>query len=241
MTSPVRAAALALFATVAVACNRDGLPGTNRDLAIGTSAADGSSIGVFDLEGRPDLLAVAPKTVSFQTATFTVGRFAHSLAIGDLDGDGRLDLVAANLYGRIDTMTTRIVRDRALRRTLLDLYGHACALCRMRLRWDRHSAAEAAHIKPRSLLGADDVRNALALCGAHHWAFDLGLWTATDDLLVLVREPLAGSQYDVRALAEFRDLSPPARATARPHPSALAWHRRYTFSGHGEEPTGDQH
>ena len=107
---------------------------------------------------------------------------------------------------RVDRMTTLIVRDRALRRTVLELYGHACAFCGLRLRWGQNVEAQAAHIKPRAHLGADDVRNALALCGVHHWAFDLGLWTATDDLEVIVREPPASDQYDVRALASVRAL-----------------------------------
>ncbi len=34
--------------------------------------------------------------------------------------------------------------------------------------------ARAAHIKPRAMLGADDVRNGPALCLDHHWAWDQG-------------------------------------------------------------------
>ncbi len=124
----------------------------------------------------------------------------------------------------------RVVRDRALRRVVLNLYDYACALCRTRLRWDNKVEAQAAHIKPRALLGADDVRNALALCGAHHWAFDLGLWTATDDGLVRVREPPAAEpSYEVRALGEFSRLWRPTRDSARPHAEALEWHRVNVF------------
>ena len=116
---------------------------------------------------------------------------------------------------------------------MLELYDYACALCRLRLRWDQLIEAQAAHIKPRALLGVDDVRNAMALCRTHHWAFDEGLWTATDDLVVRVRVPPEGAAYDVRALEQWsgRTLRLPARSTARPHPLALAWHRDGPFGG----------
>lgn len=122
---------------------------------------------------------------------------------------------------RGESLATRVIRVRALRRRMLDLYDRTCALCTLRLLWADSIEAEAAHIKPRALLEADDVRNALALCRTHHWALDEGLWTATDDLVVRVRvQPPgpAGDAYDLRALAEWagRRRALPARATARP-------------------------
>lgn len=149
--------------------------------------------------------------------------------------DFRLDDPAA---ARIESLATRVIRDRALRQSVLALYDHACALCHLRLRWDQLVEAQAAHIKPRALLGADDVRNALALCGVHHWAFDLGLWSATNEAVVVVREPPtaatgATGPYEVGALAALagQRLSAPARESARPAREALEWHRRLVFEG----------
>lgn len=132
---------------------------------------------------------------------------------------------------RTDARHERVVRDRALRLAVLPTYGYSCALCSTRLRWNSLFEAEAAHIKPRSRRGSDDVRNALALCQTHHWAFDLGLWSATDELVVLVRKADAKRGDDLDAIRPFegKPLRPPDRETARPHPLALEWHRDVRF------------
>lgn len=89
-----------------------------------------------------------------------------------------------------------------------------------------------AHIKPRSLRGVDDPRNTLALCQTHHWAFDLGLWSAGDDLRVKVATPNLPRGDDLGALRTFdgRRLAEPRRETARPHPEALQWHLQFRFN-----------
>ena len=132
---------------------------------------------------------------------------------------------------RIQIERSQIVRDRAFRLAVLPVYGHSCALCGTRLRWNNLYEAEAAHIKPRSLSGVDDVRNGLSLCQTHHWAFDLGLWSATDDLVVMVRRKVADTEDDLEALQPFHGepLKMPASPTAKPSPIALEWHRDIRF------------
>jgi hypothetical protein len=141
----------------------------------------------------------------------------------------RLDDVDAAV---VKNESFRVARDRALRRLVLELYGYACALCEVRIRWGGRVEAEAAHIKPRALFGVDDVRNALALCRTHHWAFDAGLWTAEDDLAVRVHQEPVSERYDLAPLLVFagRGLRPPSRPEARPHAEALRWHRAVTFA-----------
>jgi hypothetical protein len=128
------------------------------------------------------------------------------------------------------SLVERVARDRAFRKSVLVTYQHSCALCGLRIRWGARVEAQAAHIKPRALFGADDMRNALSLCRTHHWAFDEGLWTAGDDLTVRVRAAPIGEVYEMSALATFsgRTLHTPASGV-RPHPAALAWHRAGPF------------
>jgi hypothetical protein len=154
-----------------------------------------------------------------------------ALAARLVDVDGRPFVLDDRDARRETSIRSRFVRDRALRLAVLPAYGYSCALCATRLRWNNLNEAEAAHIKPRSARGADDVRNALALCHTHHWAFDNGLWSATDDLKVMVREADKERGDDLDTVREFEGstLRPPEQPSKRPHPLALAWHRRMKF------------
>jgi putative restriction endonuclease len=69
--------------------------------------------------------------------------------------------------------TKRIARSRAFRKAVIAAYGGRCAMCGGGATApDGRSEIEAAHVIPRGMAGADDVRNGLALCRLHHWAFD---------------------------------------------------------------------
>lgn len=100
-------------------------------------------------------------------------------------------------------------RSAVFAREVKTLYDNRCAVCGSnRESPDGVPEVEAAHIYPKSENGADDVRNGLALCKLHHWAFDSG-WLALDDQLrVIVRdcesvpgysdfEPLAGDRIQL--------------------------------------------
>lgn len=69
-------------------------------------------------------------------------------------------------------------------------YGNRCAVCgSLRLNaWGRPEV-QAAHIFPKEQNGADDVRNGLALCSFHHWAFDGGLFLIDENLRIHVTRP----------------------------------------------------
>src|SRR3546814_5875237 len=67
----------------------------------------------------------------------------------------------------------RIARSRAFRKAVIAAYGGRCAMCGGGATApDGRSEIEAAHVIPRGMAGADDVRNGLSLCRLHHWAFD---------------------------------------------------------------------
>lgn len=110
-------------------------------------------------------------------------------------------------------------------------YGYACALCGEGLRTPNGGfEVEAAHIIPVASNGPDDVRNGLSLCRKHHWAFDRGMWSLSDECKVIVPE-------QVIALPENQSLrtwlghtiSSPGDIAVRPHPIALRWHRDYVL------------
>lgn len=93
------------------------------------------------------------------------------------------------------TTVQRRTRDRAFRGLVLEAYDATCAVCGADRRApDGTPEVEAAHIYPRSENGRDDVRNGIALCRLHHWAFDTGWIEITTDYTISVLEnPVARS------------------------------------------------
>lgn len=78
------------------------------------------------------------------------------------------------------SVVQRRVRTELFQRTVRIGYENRCALCGRGMLTPAHvPEVEAAHIIPRSVNGSNDVRNGLALCRSHHWAFDRLLWTVT--------------------------------------------------------------
>ncbi|MFC7138491.1 HNH endonuclease [Halosimplex aquaticum] len=97
----------------------------------------------------------------------------------------------------------RRVRDTAFRRDVRAAYGNRCAVCgRHRTTPDGTPEVEAAHIYPKGAGGRDVVPNGLALCKLHHWAFDSGWLSVSDDYDVLVTEA-----PDQPGYAEFSELA----------------------------------
>lgn len=95
------------------------------------------------------------------------------------------------------TTTRRRTRDRAFRELVLEAYNGTCAVCGSnRYSPDETPEVEAAHIYPRSENGRDDIRNGLALCRLHHWAFDTGWIDITVDYEITVREHPERDEYE---------------------------------------------
>lgn len=133
------------------------------------------------------------------------------------------------------------LRNRAFRQSTIEAYDFACAVCGMKiyspktLQWE----VEAAHIVPHCANGKDDILNGLALCSLHHWAFDCGWFTLTDDLKVLGSKkiqdipPNLGKivHYDfMRELEKYRPILLPNKKELYPHINAIKWHRENIFT-----------
>jgi hypothetical protein len=90
------------------------------------------------------------------------------------------------------TTSTSPTRSEAFRIGVRRIYEHRCAVCGVDARGpgDGSPIVDAAHIVPKSEGGPDDLRNGLCLCKNHHWAFDQGLFTITNDLTVEVHPDL---------------------------------------------------
>jgi putative restriction endonuclease len=122
--------------------------------------------------------------------------------------------------------TRRRARDHAFAELVRETYENTCAVCGS----ERESPSgapevEAAHIYPKSEGGSDDIRNGVALCKFHHWAFDSGWLSFTDDFEILVTDaPERGGYHELKQL-EGQSLRIPENEDAHPHPMFLEQHR----------------
>lgn len=125
------------------------------------------------------------------------------------------------------TESRRRVRDAAFTQLVRDAYDEQCAICgSARESPDGNPEVEAAHIYPKRKDGSDDVRNGIALCKLHHWAFDSAWLSLTDDHEILVQEVPDRNGYHEFKQLDGRQMRLPEQKGAQPHPTFLKEHRR---------------
>lgn len=134
------------------------------------------------------------------------------------------------LLDRVLSLTSHIIRDRVFRRVVLRAYDERCAISGLKLiNGGGRAEVDAAHIRPVQSNGPDTVNNGIALSGTAHWMFDRGLISLADDLEILVSRQ-ANDPNGIRAFINRNGRAlPPLRASDRPHPHFLAWHRENCF------------
>ncbi|MCQ8774838.1 YDG/SRA domain-containing protein [Streptomyces telluris] len=88
--------------------------------------------------------------------------------------------------GRRETRTQRVIRSTAVADYVKRIHDHSCQVCEMRIETPTGAYSEAAHIRPLGSPhnGPDEIENILCLCPNHHVAFDFGMLTINDDLIV---------------------------------------------------------
>ncbi|WP_398475595.1 HNH endonuclease [Tardiphaga sp.] len=131
---------------------------------------------------------------------------------------------------RLDYLTSRIVRDRTFRRIILDAYDRRCAVTGLKLiNGGGRAEVDAAHIKPVEANGPDIISNGIALSGTAHWMFDRGLISLSDDLKILISRQVNDVVSIQGLLNKSGQAISPRRASQRPHPHFLSWHRENCF------------
>lgn len=122
------------------------------------------------------------------------------------------------------------------RTEVVEAYDGACAVCGQRIQdvnTGKYFEVEAAHIYPVSGVEADDtleggpdtVRNGLALCRTHHWAFDNGWFTIADDYTIKVRGDPSTSGYEQIQQYDGEQLMLPDDRSTWPAQHYLEAHR----------------
>jgi len=127
--------------------------------------------------------------------------------------------------------TPRIVEPRlgqgTFRVCVLDAYERACAVT------EEHSlpALDAAHIRPFTDSGPNDVRNGLLLRADLHRLFDQGYITVTPDLRIEVSERLRDDYHNGHTYYPMSGhrIHAPTSAVERPAREFLEWHNESVF------------
>lgn len=125
-----------------------------------------------------------------------------------------------------------IVRNAFFRKSVVQIYEHHCALCKMRVcSTIGQNIVDGAHIKPLSLFNDNDIRNGVSLCKNHHWAFDNGLFAIDNDYTVIVAKDFTEESPNTKSIKEFdgEKLLLPTLKKFHPRLDALQWHRDRFF------------
>ncbi len=121
-----------------------------------------------------------------------------------------------------------IKRNAAFPLKIKEQYQNRCAVCRKsRCTAAGYPEVQSAHIYPKEKNGADDLRNGIALCRLHHWAFDEGLLAISDDLTLLVNNAITKDE-DYEEISKYAGVAilPPLDKRYTPLPLFLTEHRK---------------
>ena len=77
-------------------------------------------------------------------------------------------------------------REKAFTDVVLEQYDFKCAVTGVKYHSDNLVEAHAAHIVSKGQKGSDDPRNGITLSRTAHWAFDVGMFTISDQYEVVV-------------------------------------------------------
>jgi putative restriction endonuclease len=133
---------------------------------------------------------------------------------------------------RTETKSSRIARDQAFRKRVLDLYNSKCAFSERCIVTEQGAIGlDAAHIVPLEHGGSNDSRNGIALSKDLHWAFDRGLISITDTRSIVVSDAVTNdpSNAYLQIFAD-RPIFEAKQTELRAHPEAINWHRENIFS-----------
>ncbi|MBL3601835.1 MAG: S1 RNA-binding domain-containing protein [gamma proteobacterium endosymbiont of Lamellibrachia anaximandri] len=127
--------------------------------------------------------------------------------------------------------TGGFIRSARFKSKTLESFSHTCIFCgESQIIGTMATAAEAAHIVPRSKRGMDDVANGACMCKLHHWAFDRGFIGVSQNKAISISNLVRDSQggiSDALAMMEGEEIFWPDSLEFPVE--AFAWHERNVF------------
>ena len=122
-------------------------------------------------------------------------------------------------------------RDQAFKNVILDQYDFQCAVTGLKYHSNNLTEAQAAHIIGKGNQGSDDPRNGIALSRTAHWAFDVGMFTISDQYEIVVHPKAKSASINKFPILDMngRQIHLPDDENYYPHVEALAWHKNEVF------------
>lgn len=124
-------------------------------------------------------------------------------------------------------------RERGFSRLVKRLYDFTCAACHYKIVSAKgESAVDAAHIYPFKDSFDDSIGNGIALCKLHHWCFDKGLFSITDNYKIIIASTFTESGNDNFSLhnLQSKQILLPKEKPFRPSVTMLRMHRENKFN-----------
>ncbi|NEP80059.1 MAG: HNH endonuclease [Okeania sp. SIO3B3] len=125
-----------------------------------------------------------------------------------------------------------VIRDGIFRKAVVHTYNYKCAFCGMKVTMSiKQNIVDGAHIKPFAKFYDNRIDNGISFCKNHHWAFDKGLFTITDDYKIIVSNNFLEKSPNSKPMKEFNSnqLWLPNQKESFPRIEALKWHRQNVF------------
>ncbi|MFW6297601.1 MAG: HNH endonuclease [Desulfosalsimonas sp.] len=122
-------------------------------------------------------------------------------------------------------------RDQAFASVILEQYAFQCAVTGVKYHAVNLTEAQAAHIIAKGHQGSDDPRNGIALSRTAHWAFDVGMFTISDQYEVMVHPKARHADTSKFPILDLhgQKIHLPEDENYYPHAEALAWHQQEVF------------
>jgi putative restriction endonuclease len=125
-------------------------------------------------------------------------------------------------------------REAIFGKAVVGIYDYKCAFCRLKVSNSlNQNIVDGAHIEPFVISFNNQINNGISLCKNHHWAFDKGWFSITNNYKIIVANDLQEESPHTREMQEFNGediLLPDSRKydpdQYYPSDNSLEWHRK---------------
>lgn len=194
---------------------------------------------LFDLLQGTESMSILMYTLInswFSHKIHQIEKLLHKNAFAELQEN--LILEGGKVYKpeELKTEENFIVRDALFRQTILNIYGHSCAFCGLKVvdPFEKF-IVDGAHIKPFSIFYDDQINNGMALCKNHHWAFDNFWFTISNNYTIIINNQIYEVSPCAEPMSKFhgKQLTLPEKKEYYPRKDAVEWHQQIFFEKAG--------
>lgn len=174
-------------------------------------------VTAFFSDNENDIEAILQINQTFQDDAVEIEKLIET---GNLETNPRWSLKRA------------VIRNAFFRKAIVHVYDYRCAFCGLKVtKKVNQNIVDDAHIKPFSQFYDNKIRNGIALCKNHHWAFDRGWFAVDEQYKIIVSNDLEEASPHTKPMKDFHGetILLPNTEQLFPELEALHWHRQNIF------------